>query len=308
MKKIHLIANKKSGKGAGESLPGIALELCREYGYEFIHHETGDEASFEKQIEKAADLAEQDGGIVVAAGGDGTIRAVAEKVHGRNIRFGVVSCGTFNFFARTHQLPETSDDAFKAILTGEVKEVRLGEINGRIFLINASLGLYAKAIRDREKNTSRFGRNRLVVIISTLFSILQGHRLLEVTLKAEGAQQKILTPMIFIGNNALQLRDLSMNVADCMKKDLLAAVLMKPLKVWEVFRALFYGFANKLDREDGVVSFCIDEFEIITHDKKVSTIALDGELFKMSSPLKVRSRPKALKLIKPIVIPKGAVQ
>lgn len=308
MKKIHLIANKKSGKGAGASLPETAAQLCREYGYEFVHHDTSDHDSFEKQIEKAANEAEQDGGIMVAAGGDGTIRAVAEKVCGRDIRFGVVSCGTFNFFARTHQLPETSEEAFKAILTGEVKEVRLGEVNGRTFLINASLGLYAKAIRDREKNTSRFGRNRLVVIISTLFSILQGHRLLEVTLKSEDAKQKILTPMIFVGNNALQLRDLSMNVADCMKKDLLAAVLMKPLKVWEVVRALFYGFANKLDDEEGVVSFCIDEFEIITHDKRVSTVALDGELFKMSSPLKVRSVPKALKLIKPVAVPESVVQ
>lgn len=308
MKKIHLIANKKSGKGAGASLPETAAELCRQYGYEFIHHETSDPASFETQIEKAANLAEKDGGIVVAAGGDGTIRAVAEKVSGRNIRFGVVSCGTFNFFARTHQLPETCEEAFKNVLTGEVKEVRLGEINGRTFLINASLGLYAKAIREREENTSRFGRNRLVVIISTLFSLLKGHRLLEVTLKADETHKKIRTPMIFIGNNALQLRDLSMNVAECMKRDLLAAVLMKPLSVWEMMRAIFYGFAKKIDDEEGVISFCIDEFEIITHDKKVSTIALDGELFKMKSPLKVRSVPGALKLIKPASVPESVVQ
>ena len=302
MNKVHLIANKKSGKGAGISLPEIAAKLCHDYNFELIHYDTSDHDTFEKQIQTAADLAEQDGGIVVAAGGDGTIRAVAEKVYGRNIRFGVVGCGTFNFFARTHQLPEDPTEAFKVILTGAVEEVRLGEINGRIFLINASLGLYAKSIQDREKRTSRYGRNRLVVILSTLYSIIEGHRLLEVTLTSEKTQQKIRTPMIFIGNNALQLRDLSMNVADCMKKDLLAAVLMKPLKTWEVLRALFYGIAKKIDSEEGVVSFCVDELSIITHRKKFSTVALDGEMFQLKSPLNVKSLPQALKLIKPQVI------
>lgn len=308
MKKVHLIANSKSGQGAGATLPEKALALCQEHGFELIHYDTSDHTIFEKQIEKAADQAEKDGGIVVAAGGDGTIRAVAEKVYGRNIPLGVVSCGTFNFFARTHQLPEDPEEAFKTVLTGEIKEVRLGEINGRIFLINASLGLYAKSIQDREKRTSRYGRNRLVVILSTLYSLLEGHKLLEVTLKSEKNQQTILTPMIFIGNNALQLRDLSMDVARCMKMDMLAVVLMKPLKWWETLRAIFYGVTKKIDSEEGVLSFCVDEFSIIRHRKKMSTVALDGEMFKMSSPLKVKSLPQALKLIKPKPAPESVTQ
>ncbi len=299
MKNVHLIANKNSGKGAGVDIPTMAKKVCDELGFKLIHYEIENPEQFDHQAEKAADAAEKDEGIVVAAGGDGTIRGVAEKVQGRNIRYGVIGCGTFNFFARTHKLPEDHEQAFRVALTGTVKEVRLGEVNGRTFLINASLGLYAKSIRDRELRTSRFGRNRIVVVISTIVSLIQGHRLLDITLTSENTKKKLQTPMVFIGNNALQLRDLSMDVADCMKRDMLAVVLMKPLKTWEIFRVIFRGFASTLDNDEGLTSFCVDELSIETHRRKKSSVALDGEMFLLDSPLTIKSLPKALKLMKP---------
>ena len=150
-KKLHLIANSRSGKGAGETLHEIAKEICTELGVEFVQYDTSAEGALEAQAKKAVDAAENDGGVVVAAGGDGTIRGVAQIARGRNVKFAVVPVGTFNFFARNHQIPEDFADAFRIAIGGELKPVRLGEINGEIFLINASLGLYAKAIREREQ-------------------------------------------------------------------------------------------------------------------------------------------------------------
>lgn len=277
----------------------MAKQVCDELGFELIHYKTESSAQFDTQAEKAAEAAELDGGIVVAAGGDGTIRGVAEKVRGRNIRFGVVACGTFNYFARTHQLSEDPEKAFREALQGTLKEVRLGEVNGRTFLINASLGLYAKAIRDREMRTNRWGRNRLVVIISTLISLIQGHRLLDITLSSEKQKQKVRTPMVFVGNNSLQLRALEMEVADCMKRDMLAVVVVKPLKTWDVIRVIFRGFAHNLNNEDGLTSFCADELAVETHRRKKTSVALDGEMFLLDSPLLIKSVPKALKLMTP---------
>lgn len=305
MNNVHLIANLKSGKGAGAQLPEIAENICKELGFNLVNHDTSNHNDFENIITQAVQKAQSDQGIVIAAGGDGTIRAVAEKVQGSNLRFGVVACGTFNFFARTHKLPEELEEAFRVALQGDPQPVRLGEVNGHTFLINASLGLYAKAIRDREKRTSRWGRNRIVVIISTIVSLVQGHRLLEVSLSAdneEGGEKqahKIKTPMIFVGNNALQLRDLSMDVAHCMKRDLLAIVLMKPLKWWETLRVIFRGFSSTIDNDEGLVSFCVEDLSIETHRKRTSWVALDGEMFRLQSPLQIKSLPDALLLMKP---------
>ena len=297
-RRVHLIANSRSGHGKGATLVEQAEAICKELSYELVHHKTDDPKDFDNQCKIAVAEAEADGGIVIAAGGDGTIRGVAQAAHGKNVRFAAVPCGTFNFFARTHQIPEEPELAFRMALTNEARPVRLGIVNGNIFLINASLGLYAKAIREREMRTSRYGRNRLVVIISTIMSILSKHLLLKVDLVIDGQVKTVRTPMIFIGNNALQLRDLAMKVARCMKVDSLAVVMMKPLTKFEALRIIVRGFFKTLENDEKLESFCVDELTI--HTRRPShDIALDGEIIRMDSPLRIRALPGALNLVLP---------
>lgn len=297
-KRAHLIANKKSGKGHGSTLAERARAIAREVGAELIDYDIKSPEDFARRAEEAVDAAEKDGGVVIAAGGDGTIRGVAQAAHGRNVRFAAVPCGTFNFFARAHRIPEDHDEAIKLALTGEAKPVRLGLVNGQVFLINASLGLYAKAIRERESATSRFGRNRLVVIASTFRSLLDTERLLTVELVRDGRRSEHRTPMIFIGNNALQLRDLKFSVARCMKDDLLAVVMMKKVTKLETWRILARGLFKTLDHEERLVTDCVEDLVIRTHKARVE-VALDGELFKMDTPLQIQARPGILNLVKP---------
>ncbi len=298
MKKAHLIANSKSGVGGGSTLAEKAQDLCRELGYELVLYSINDPKDFEKQSKNAVNAAKADGGVVIAAGGDGTIRGVAQAAHGTGVRFAAVPCGTFNFFARTHRIPEEPLEAFRLALTGNTKPVRLGRVNDQVFLINASLGLYAKAIREREHRTAIYGRNRIVVIISTIVSLLSKHFLLKVDLVTSGKTQTLRTPMIFIGNNALQIRDLAMDVARCMKADLLAVVMMKPVTKLDCLRIILRGIFKILSNEKKLESFCVDELTIHTH-KDRNMVALDGEVFHLTSPLKIQALPGALKLVTP---------
>lgn len=299
MKHAHLIANTKSGKGAGGSLPEMGKRIAQQHGVDLIHYDT-ESSPFEEQIDRAVKAAQKDGGTVIAAGGDGTIRSVAQKAAHGKVKFGVVACGTFNFFARNHRIPEDLEEAFHLALTGEARDVRLGEINGHLFLINASLGLYAKSIREREKSTDRWGRDRAVVILSTMKSLLGRHKLLEVDLVSGGKTARALTPSIFIGNNALQLRDLALDVAHCMKQDLLAVVVLKPVSRGEMLRIFWRGLAKTLEREERLETFCVDSLTIhLPRRYKQIMVALDGEIFQMSSPINVKAMPGILKMILP---------
>lgn len=296
--RAHLIANRKSGKGKGATLPEEAKAICDELGWELVEYKIEDASDFIKQAQAAVKAATDDGGVVIAAGGDGTIRGVAQEAHGKHVRFAAVPCGTFNFFARGHKIPEDHMEAFRLALTGQDVPVRLGKVNEHIFLINASIGLYAKAIREREQRTSRYGRNRLVVIFSTMASLLAKHLLLKVDLVAGGQVTNVKTPMIFIGNNALQLRDLAMSGARCMKLDLLAVIMMKPLTKLETLRVIARGVLKTLEKEDRLDTFCVDELTIHTR-RPTHEIALDGEIIVMKSPFRVQSLPGILRLIKP---------
>ncbi len=297
-RRVHLIANAKSGKGQGESISEIAAKVCRELNAELIPYPIDNPEEIVAQAKKAIAAAINSDDVVVAAGGDGTIRSVAEVAAGQPVQFAVVPCGTFNFFARTHQVPEDHEEALRLAVTGKAQPVRLGEINGRTFLINASLGLYAKAIEEREENTKRFGRKRLVVIASMLATLLKKHRLLHVILKTCGVDKLIKTPMVFIGNNALQLRSLALPVSKALKQDRLAVITLKPVRGWEMIRVIFRGIMKTLKNEERLDQLSTDSLVIETK-RKIQTVMLDGELFEMTSPFQIQSVPGALQMIVP---------
>ena len=53
---------------------------------------------------------------VIAVGGDGTLNTVAQAAHAAGCAMGVVAHGTFNYFARTHGLPDDPVDAVRVLL------------------------------------------------------------------------------------------------------------------------------------------------------------------------------------------------
>jgi diacylglycerol kinase family enzyme len=296
--RVHLLANQGSGQGAGQSISKLAGSICLELGYDLVVHTICEPNDLNLRAKEAIAEAEKSQEVVMIAGGDGSVRSVAELAAGKNVRFAVVPCGTFNFFARTHQIPEDLNLAIRNALTGTVKEVRLGSVNDHVFLVNASLGLYAKSIINRELDTARFGRNRIVVILSTLTSFLSHHKTLDVTFCLENKEKKLHTSMIFIGNNAMQLRNLSIPVVRCFGQDLLALVILKPLKKIDVLRLMFRGLFKFWDHEDRLQSFCV-ESATIQSKRAVHLVALDGEVFHLKSPLVIKAMHHALNLVVP---------
>ena len=103
-----------------------------------------------KLAAQAVTLARERGGVVAAAGGDGTLNAVAQAVLDSGCAFGVIPQGTFNYFSRTHGIPLDTAESARALLTGTIKPVQVGLANGRLFLVNASLGLYPELLEDRD--------------------------------------------------------------------------------------------------------------------------------------------------------------
>src|SRR5205823_6107275 len=78
---------------------------------------------------------------VIAGGGDGTINAVASVLVDTDRTLGVLPLGTLNHFARDLKIPLDVESAARVCLEGREARVDVGEVNGRVFLNNASLGL-----------------------------------------------------------------------------------------------------------------------------------------------------------------------
>src|SRR3954447_6264864 len=86
---------------------------------------------------------------VVAAGGDGTVSAVASALAGTDRVMGVLPAGTLNHFAKDLRLPLTLADAARVIAAARTTGVDVGEVNGRCFVNNSSIGLYPHVVVKR---------------------------------------------------------------------------------------------------------------------------------------------------------------
>jgi diacylglycerol kinase family enzyme len=139
-----LLMNLRSGGGKAEAfdLP----EQCRRRGIEPIVLAAGDD------LRERAERAVADGADVLGmAGGDGSQAVVADVAATHGLPFVVVPAGTRNHFALDLGLDRADVvGALDAYTDGVEREVDLGQVNGRPFVNNASMGVYAQIVQSSE--------------------------------------------------------------------------------------------------------------------------------------------------------------
>lgn len=136
-----LFVNPWSGDGKA-ARAGLA-EYAAALGIDTVEMRIGDDLA---DLVRAAIAAGADG--LAAAGGDGTQAVIATAAAEYGLPFACVPAGTRNHFAL--DLGVDRDDirgALHALVEGGEHRVDLGEVNGRVFVNNVSMGLYAEAVR-----------------------------------------------------------------------------------------------------------------------------------------------------------------
>lgn len=240
---------------------------------------------------------------VVAVGGDGTINSVAQAAHALGCAMGVLPQGTFNYFARTHGIPNEAALAAQTLLSCEPVPVQVGLINERVFLVNASLGLYPELLQDREAYKTRFGRSRVVAFAAALVTLLGRHRQLRLRIERGTQVRNVTTPTLFVGNNQLQLEQVGLAQASALDHGFLAAVMLRPIGSLAMLWLLLRGSFGILGEADTVESFQFHRMRVKPRLAWVAgsvKVAFDGEVSWMHAPIEFRVSPKPLYLIKPM--------
>ena len=101
-------------------------------------------------VELARYAAKGESSVVVAGGGDGTVNAVASELVGTGKILGVLPLGTLNHFAKDLCIPLDIESAVDVIAQETITQIDIGEVNGRYFLNNSSIGLYPQIVQERE--------------------------------------------------------------------------------------------------------------------------------------------------------------
>jgi diacylglycerol kinase family enzyme len=244
--------------------------------------------------------AKASGGAIVGAGGDGTINCVAAAAWREQLPMGILPQGTFNFVGRTHGIPTGTREATEALLRATIGHAQIGLVNDRVFLVNASLGLYPQVLEDREAWKQRFGRHRIVALWSGLATMMRGYRPLRIDVSDGTRSRKLRTPTLFVGNNALQLEKIGLaESADVLRNDgTLAGLVLKPIGRLTMLGLIVRGALGKLGDADNAVSFAFREITVTPkrHREKLK-VAVDGEIVWLDPPIVFRAAPRPLALL-----------
>lgn len=243
---------------------------------------------------------------VVAVGGDGTLNTVAQAAHSAGCALGVVPQGTFNYFARTHGLPADPADAVCLLLDSAPRPVQVAAINDRVFLVNASLGLYPDLLEDREAYKARFGRSRWVAFVAAFATLLRAQRRLRLHIELAGHERDLDTLTLFVGNNRLQLQQFGAEPEDTVAgtpgDGSIAALVLRPIGTRSMVGLMLHGAMGRLREAAGVERFEFQHLIVrptLAPGRQGVKVAFDGEVTVMRPPLDIRVHARPLFLIKP---------
>jgi diacylglycerol kinase family enzyme len=271
-KRPVLFYNPKSGGGKAERFE-VARE-ARARGVEPVELYLGDDLAtlVSNAIANGADA-------LGVAGGDGTQAIVAALASERGLPYVCVPAGTRNHFAL--DLGVDRDDvvgALDAFTKGRERVVDLAEVNGRVFVNNVSLGVYAEAVQREGYRGAK-----LRTIAETMPTVLgpDGDALDLRFTGADGREQET-SAVVLISNNCYRLgRALASGTRPRMDAGVLGITAL--------------GAGAGRNGAKRVQQWSAASFEV--HSDRPISAGIDGEALTLEPPLHFRSRPQALRVL-----------
>ena len=289
-KKYMLVVNPEAGSGKTmKVLPQIENILrIKKIDYEF---------HFTQEPMHATELVKEIGNrfdVLVSVGGDGTINEVINGVPDFKIPFGMIPIGTGNDFARSCCVPHDSiDEAVQILLNHDVKNIDIGEVNGRKFVNVLGMGFEGQVNWNARKINFIKGATRYILGIGyTLFAY---NRIpMKLTLDGKVYDEDIY--LVSVGNGWNVGGGLQLTPYAKLDDGVFDVCYVKNISKWRIisnFSKLTKGTINELDE--------IETYNA-KHVKVESTVDIpfhfDGEIFDSKiKELDIKLHPQAQPII-----------
>jgi diacylglycerol kinase family enzyme len=288
-----LIMNPKSGGGKAERFR-LAQE-CRQRGIEAVVLRPGDDL-----LQLAEDAVARGADLIGMAGGDGSQALVASVAARHDIPHVCVPAGTRNHFALDLGLNRNDVvGALDAFADGVERRIDLATVNGRTFVNNASLGLYAEVVQSPEY------RDAKVKTAAAILPELLGPDATQLDLSYTGPDDEVhqTAHLILVSNNPYQLEHLGgRGTRPRLNGGVLGIVAVMIADAADAGRFAALEAAGQVSRFPGWTEWSAPRFEINSAGRV--QIGVDGEALTMDPPVMFVSRPGALR----VRLPRHALQ
>ena len=290
---VEVIINAGSGSVMQEATSQQLRDLFLELGVKAAIHLAKSGA----EVASLATGAVERSDIIVAGGGDGTVSTVAIEVAKAGKTLGVLPLGTLNNFSKDIGIPQDISGAVSTIATGDIKVIDLGEVNGRTFINNSSIGLYPRIVLRREEH-QRLGRGKWNAAFWAALQMFRLSPFLKVRIEIDGKSFLRKTPFVFVGNNEYEMDLYNIGRRVSLNEGELSVYFLHRGGRWGVTMLLFHTLFGGLRQWEDFEEVSTAAVTIQTRKRKLH-VAVDGEVVTMTTPLNYRTLPHSLRVIVP---------
>jgi diacylglycerol kinase family enzyme len=278
-----LIMNLKSGGGKAERFH--LVDECKKRRIEPIVLQQGDDL-----LQLAEDAVARGADVLGMAGGDGSQALVASVAARHGIPYVVVPAGTRNHFAL--DLGLNRDDvvgALEAFADGAEERVDLATVNGRVFVNNATLGLYAKIVQSPEYRDAK-RQTATAMLPDLLGADAPG---LDLSFAGPDGSLHKSADVILVSNNPYELHRFSgRGTRERLNQGVLGVAAATIDDSRAAARFITLELAGQVRRYPGWLEWTTSRFEIGANEDV--DIGIDGEALSMTPPLVFEALPGAL--------------
>jgi len=229
------------------------------------------------------------GTIIAVVGGDGTMSNIANLLKGTDAILMPIPGGTLNHFTKDLGIPQSIPEALQYFKSAKKTKVDVGQIDGKVFINNSSIGFYSDSLFKRNEQEKRYGKWP-AMLIATLKAFLR-YRTYKVVINGK----EYSTPLIFIGNNKYILRGLAFERSR-LTDGVLSVYIVRGKARLNLFLAFMSLLRGQKNIPKKLKSFNTKEVTITT--KRTLRVSRDGEYEKMPSPLHYEIHAAGLHILK----------
>lgn len=235
---------------------------------------------------------------ILVAGGDGTIATAASALLETGSELAILPGGTLNHFATDLGIPKESAEALALATSGRARPADAALVNKRLFLNTSSVGAYVHFVKVREYLEPRFGY-RIASAIAA-FRILFQLRQFTVEVEVDGKRRTYRTPIVFIGVGERELKLPTLGNRIPHGKRGLHVMVVRGRSAARVLAIALNAVARgvtTVSRTLELDSFIVDHCTITL--RRHTTIAVDGELVSLGTPLEYHLERDAVHVVCP---------
>lgn len=232
--------------------------------------------------------------FLAVAGGDGTIRCAAGVVAGTDLALLPIPAGTRNHFAKEVGIA-TLEEAAAAGAGGVVTLIDIGEVNGEAFVNNANIGAYPRIVKERDVHVKVKRLSKQTATLVAAWTQLRSMHKFNVTVDG-GTTHRAW--MVFVGNGRYGTSFLDIAERESLVDGLLDVRILRADGRFARARVVARMLIGRAAESPMAEFDAVESIELSLDRPKVD-VALDGEIVSMTSPLRFRCRPKALRVLVP---------